>query len=95
MSQDTAMIEESAFAMETEEDQKMDDEENVRAEEMQKTRAEMVAERTALFEKYSTLNIDTSAVKFYFKSLRSASDSEDAFFDSIALMVEILINEDE
>ena len=91
------MIEESAFAMETEEDAKMDEDDNarMRAEEMQKTRAEMVAERTMLSEKYTPLNIDTSAVKFYFKSLRSASENEDAFLDSVALMVEILINEDE
>ncbi len=55
----------------------------------------MVAERTMLSEKYTALNIDTSAVKFYFKSLGGASENEDAFLDSIALMVEILINEDE
>ena len=96
-SQDTVMVEESAFAMDDEEEEKNEEDTiaQMRAEEMQKARSIMVEERTLLAEKYKCLNIDTSAVKFYFKSLRSASDNEDAFLDSVALMVEILINEDE
>lgn len=65
------------------------------AEEMQKARTEMLAERATLMAKFNPFSIDSSAVKYYFKSLRNASDNEDRFLESISLMVEIIINEDE
>jgi len=55
----------------------------------------MLAERTSLMAKFTPYSIDTSAVKYYFKSLRNASDNEDRFLESISLIVEIIINEHE
>mgnify|MGYP000929311762 CR=1 FL=1 len=91
-------VEESAFDLDDMEDHKMDSSDDIaqiQAEEVQKTRAEMVAEREALKAKFGALNIDSSAVKFYFKSLRNSTGSEDSFLESISLMVEIILTENE
>ena len=89
-------VEESAFSLPDEEDENMNDEESeaqIKAEEMLKTRAEMLAEREQLTTKFQSLNIDSTAVKYYFKSLRNISGAEKSFLESISLMTEIIINE--
>jgi len=87
-------IEESAFDL-GDEDEKMngEDEMQTKAEEVLNTRAEMLAERESLTAKFRALNIDTTAVKYYFKQLRNISGQESSFLESQLLMVEILINE--
>ena len=64
-----------------------------KAEEAQNNRAEMLAEREQLRSKFYALNIDTVAVKYFFKLLRKVSGTEDNFMQSIALMVEMIISE--
>jgi len=44
-------------------------------------------------QKYSLLGVDSSAVKYFFKSLRKVSIDEESFWNSIELMVEIIIHE--
>ena len=50
-------------------------------------------ERMELTERYWQINIDTTAVKYYFKQLRNISGTESSFLEQISLMAEILINE--
>ena len=56
----------------------------------------MLEVRERLTEKYNGLTVDSSAVKFYFKALKSACGGNDQqFWESIETMVEIIINEHE
>ena len=91
-SQETAMVvdEISAFAMDEEDEFS---EMQVQVDDLQKLRSEMLEEREEMMIKYEPLNLDSSAVKFFFKSLRKTSGDEETFWQSIEIMVEIIINE--
>ena len=65
----------------------------VQADDLQKQRTEMLEERELMMKKYAPLNLDSSAIKFFFKSLRQISGDEETFWQSIEIMVEIIINE--
>lgn len=88
----TVPVEESAFDyFDVDEEAKSDGQ--TKAEDVQNTRAEMLAERELITNKFNALNIDTTAVKYFYKLLRNVSVTEDNFMQSIALMVEMIINE--
>lgn len=53
----------------------------IKAEEMLKQRAEIMQERMELTERYWQINIDTTAVKYYFKQLRNISGTESSFME--------------
>lgn len=82
----------SAFALETEGDM-MQDETMIQADELAKARTEQLADREVLTEKFLPLSLDSSAVKYFFTSLRGVSGDDESFWQSIELMVEIINNE--
>ena len=43
--------------------------------------------------KFCILNIDTTAVKYFFKQLRNVSGTEDNFMMTIAVLIEAIIEE--
>ena len=63
------------------------------ADDVKKARAQQLAEREAMEQKYSILNVDSSAVKYYFKSLKNVSTDEESFWNMIEVMTEIIITE--
>ena len=46
-----------------------------------------------MIQKFSIFNVDSSAVKYYFKSLRNVSTDEESFWNMIEVMTEIIITE--
>ena len=65
----------------------------VQVDDLQKLRSEMLEEREHMINRYEPLNLDSSAVKFFFKSLRQTSGDEESFWQSLETTVEIIVNE--
>jgi hypothetical protein len=81
----------SSFAAEVEVEEEA--QKQMFAEELAKARTETLAQRTTLTQKYNPISIDSSAVKYYFKSLRNAIQDDDSFWQNLELMTEIIITE--
>ena len=70
-----------------------DELQGVQVDELHKLRSEMLAERDEMIEKYAPLNLDSSAIKYFFKHLRMSSGDEESFWQQIETTVEIIITE--
>ena len=57
-----------------------DELQGVQVDELHKLRSEMLAERDEMIEKYAPLNLDSSAIKYFFKHLRMSSGDEESFW---------------
>ena len=90
-----AQNEVSAFAM----DEEMKEEEKsatggaMKVEELDQERTATLALRKELTEKYQPFAIDMKAVKEYFQKLKGSGISEQAFWESIEIMVDLILHE--
>ena len=90
-----AQNEVSAFAM----DEEMKEEEKsatggaMKVEELDQERTATLALRKELTEKYQPLAIDMKAVKDFFQKLKGSGISEQAFWESIEIMVDLILHE--
>lgn len=90
-----AQNEVSAFAM----DEEMKEEEKsatggaMKVEELDQERTATLALRKELTEKYQPLAIDMKAVKEFFQKLKGSGISEQAFWESIEIMVDLILHE--
>ena len=90
-----AQNEVSAFAV----DEEMKEEEKsatggaTKVEELDQERTATLALRKELAEKYQPLAIDMKAVKDFFQKLKGSGISEQAFWESIEIMVDLILHE--
>ena len=85
----------SAFdeEMKEEEDDESNMEKVVKAEELSQARTETLAQRKEMQQKYQPMAIDLLAARDFFDKVKAAIDDEQTFWESIEIMVDIIVHE--
>ena len=69
------------------------EEKKVQNEELDKERDEILELRKELTQKYEPLRIDMAAVRLFFEKLRGITENEQAYWESIEDLVDVILHE--